>query len=143
MTAVRSIRTLAGTVAAALVVAALTLWVGVGTAQAEGAVPFPMIPKAAAGTSCVKDPDVMRRTHMDVLNHQRDDTMRMGVRGTDTQLQECLTCHAVQDASGTTVDHTNSQHFCVTCHEYAAVDPDCWQCHSSVPETGTGPQAAR
>lgn len=137
MTAVRSIRMLALALAAVLTVA-----VGTGVARADGVVPFPMIPKAAPGTTCVKDPDVMRRTHMDLLKHQRDDTLRRGVRGTDTQLQDCLTCHAVKDASGRIVSAESKDHFCVTCHAYAAVQPDCWQCHASVPE-GAGPQAAR
>lgn len=139
MTALRSIRTLA----AVAVVAALTVLVGADAARADGVVPFPMIPKAAPGTTCVEDPDIMRRTHMDLLKHQRDDTLRMGVRGTQYQLQECLTCHAVQDAKGAYVTHESSEHFCVTCHEYAAVQPDCWQCHASVPEQGAGTQAAR
>jgi len=146
MTAVRSVRHPGRALAAVAVVAALAVLIGLagtGTARAEGVVPFPMIPKAAPGTTCVKDPEVMRRTHMDLLKHQRDDTLRMGVRGTDSQLQECLSCHAVKDAStGQPVTADSSQHFCVACHEYAAVSVDCWQCHASVPK-GTGAQAAR
>ncbi len=142
MTAVRVHRAPRIAVLAAL--AALAVLIGTAggtTARAEGL--FPMIPKAAPGTTCVKDPEVMRRTHMDLLKHQRDDTLRRGVRGTDSQLQECLTCHAVRDAStGRPVSADDSRHFCVACHDYAAVEPDCWQCHSSVPQ-GTGHQAAR
>jgi len=33
-----------------------------------------------------------------------------------------------------TVD--DPQHFCRTCHDYAAVRPDCFQCHASRPGEG-------
>ena len=31
----------------------------------------------------------------------------------------------------------NDQHFCVSCHQYAAVSIDCFQCHRDIPE-GSG-----
>ena len=36
----------------------------------------------------------MRRNHMDDLKHQRNDTMRKGIRTTKYSLQKCVDCHA-------------------------------------------------
>ena len=37
----------------------------------------------AKGDKCVEPTDVMRRNHMEFILHQRDDTMRRGVRVAD------------------------------------------------------------
>ncbi|KJS34987.1 MAG: hypothetical protein VR70_16690 [Rhodospirillaceae bacterium BRH_c57] len=127
---------------AALAVTVLALVAGAGAATAAD-VPFPMVPKAAAGTQCVEEPGFMRTNHMKLLTHQRDDTVRRGIRTTQHSLQGCIDCHAVNDAAGKAVSHQSSEHFCVACHEYAAVQPDCFQCHTSLPSGQSGGQAAR
>ena len=92
--------------------------------------PLPVIERAAAGTHCVDTPAVMRRTHMDLLRHQRDDTVRGGIRGAKHSLKDCIACHAsVQTASVARAE----SNFCVSCHSYAAVKIDCFECHSSQP----------
>jgi len=113
--------------------AALVWWAGAARA-ADGRVPAPDIPKAQSGP-CVASPDVMRRNHMTLLLHQRDETVRLGERKPQFRLQQCLTCHAVKGADGKPVSYASPKHFCRTCHDYAAVSIDCFQCHSSVPET--------
>jgi predicted CXXCH cytochrome family protein len=90
----------------------------------------PALPKARAGTSCIADPATMRREHPGLLRHQRDETVRGGVRGTKVSLKACVECHA-SSASGS-VAATRGD-FCVGCHSYAAVKIDCFECHASKP----------
>ena len=97
---------------------------------AKGArVPKPVI-EAARGGQCVEPSDVMRRNHMEYLKHQRDDTMRGGVRGAKYSLKACIECHASQQTNSVTAAPTN---FCISCHSYAAVKVDCFECHATQP----------
>lgn len=112
---------------------AVTLASLVGLSVATGDVPYPDIPKGK-GEACVEDTDFMRRNHMTLLLHQRDDTMRKGIRTTQHSLKECLDCHAVPGPDSIPVTVNDPQHFCRSCHDYAAVKIDCFQCHASRPE---------
>ncbi len=91
--------------------------------------PQPVIEKARGG-QCVEDPAVMRRTHMELLKHQRDETVRGGIRGARHSLKECVACHASATTGSVAAAPTN---FCVSCHSYAAVKIDCFECHASKP----------
>jgi hypothetical protein len=104
-----------------------------------GDVPKPVIQKAK-GDKCVEDTDFMRRNHMKLLNHQRDKTMHDGVRTKQHSLKNCIDCHATADASGKETV-LGKDHFCQSCHSYAAVTIDCFQCHSSKPsgKAASGP----
>lgn len=93
--------------------------------------PRPVIERAAQGTKCVADADFMRRNHMEVLRHQRDGTVRAGDRAGKFSLQACIQCHASVKTSSVTQAETN---FCVSCHSYAAVKIDCFECHASQPK---------
>ena len=86
------------------------------------------------GDACVEDTDYMRRNHMDLLKHQRDDTMLEGIRGEPYSLTECIDCHAVYGPDAMAITAADSKHFCRSCHDYAAVSIDCFQCHASRPE---------
>jgi hypothetical protein len=117
-------------------------------AAGGGRTPAPVIEPAAKGAQCVGDPDFMRRNHMDLLKHQRDDTVRQGVRGAAYSLKGCIECHASRETNSVARAPTN---FCVSCHAYAAVKIDCFECHASQPRTKatafhpvvpTGPGAA-
>ena len=99
-------------------------------------VPYPDIPMGQ-GDSCVEDTEFMRRNHMDLLKHQRDDTMREGIRTKQHSLKECVSCHAVAGADATAVTVASPKHFCRSCHDYAAVQIDCFQCHASRPDSET------
>lgn len=106
--------------------------VGAATGLAlENSVARPAIPQASG--QCVAPKEVMRRSHMSMLKHTRDVTVRDGDRQTAQGLTACVTCHAVKDASGTAVSVSSPQHFCRACHDYAAVKIDCFECHASRP----------
>ena len=107
---------------------ALILLPFAGMAGEAQRTPVPVIEKATAGTTCVADPATMRRTHMDLLKHQRNDTVRGGVRTGAASLKACINCHASQQTHSVVQAETN---FCVSCHSYAAVQIDCFECHSS------------
>jgi len=116
-----------------LVIAIVMFGAAVAASADESRVPFPLVPKAK-GEACVRDTDFMRTNHMELLLHQRDDTVHEGVRPEKTRLTACLDCHAVKGASGTPITYKDPKHFCRTCHDYAAVSIDCFSCHNSVPE---------
>ena len=72
----------------------------------------------------------MRRSHMDMLKHQRDDTVHGGIRGAKVSLKACVECHASRETRSVAAARTD---FCVSCHSYAAVKIDCFECHASRP----------
>ena len=102
---------------------------GAGSQVAAGRVPQPSI-ESARGDKCVQDPAFMRRNHMELLKHQRDDTVHGGIRGAKYSLNGCIGCHASQATGSVAAASTN---FCQSCHVYAAVKIDCFECHSSKP----------
>ena len=79
----------------------------------------------AKGEKCIKDDAYMIRHHMDMLKHQRDDTMRRGIRSGDASLKRCMECHAGEHIAG-----GKTKTDCDSCHAYAAVKLDCWDCHA-------------
>ena len=87
----------------------------------------------SATQECVEPEEEMRRNHMKYILHQRDETMHEGVRTRQYSLEECINCHASKDENGEYVRVEDTRHFCATCHTYAAVHIDCFQCHSDVP----------
>ncbi len=84
------------------------------------------------GGQCVEDPKFMRSNHMKLILHQRDLTVRQGIRGSKYSLANCVDCHASKVDNSVLGD---SQHFCQGCHTYAAVKIDCFECHSSKRKT--------
>lgn len=85
----------------------------------------PELQKAVKGTSCIYPTEYMRTSHMKVLLEWRDQVVRHGKRlvtiGGKTYKMSltgtCLDCHA------------SKKDFCDKCHEYADVNPYCWNCH--------------
>ena len=82
--------------------------------------------KALPEKKCVEDTQFMITTHMQFLNDWRDQALRDGKRWYVNKegkkvwisLQNtCLKCHS------------NKKEFCNKCHNYAGVDPYCWDCH--------------
>ncbi len=106
-----------------------------GTLRAAelSAVPRPEITRGK-GESCVAETGFMRRNHMDLLRHQRDQTLREGIRGARFSLRDCVACHAVPGVDGVPVTADDPRFFCTACHRYAAVRIDCFECHASRPE---------
>jgi hypothetical protein len=79
---------------------------------------------------CVLEGGQMKGEHMQILDDWRDEVVRDGERyylHPDGETREksltntCLGCHG---------DKTQ---FCDKCHDYAGVDPYCWDCHN-IPE---------
>jgi predicted CXXCH cytochrome family protein len=103
---------------------------------------LPVIPEGR-GDACVEETGFMRRNHMELLKHQRDETMLKGVRSKQHSLKECLDCHAVYGPDAVAVTAASPEHFCRSCHDYAAVNIDCFQCHASRPEPGKLPDNHR
>ena len=116
-------------------------WLALGmllasTAAQAGRVPLPepqKVPPEVA-TSCVEDTDLMRDKHFEFILHQRDETMHRGIRTSKHSLKNCLNCHVQPRADGSYPRHTDPDHFCSACHEYAAVRIDCFECHFDGPE---------
>ena len=115
-------------VAAFLLAASLA---GATNAAAVGRVPQPVIEAASGTGQCVAEPAFMRRNHMDLLKHQRDDTLRSGIRTAKYSLKDCVNCHASQTTNSVTAAPSN---FCQSCHTYAAVKIDCFECHANQPQ---------
>lgn len=88
----------------------------------------------AKGDKCVQDTEFMRRNHMVMLKHQRDDTMRKGIRTTQFSLKGCVDCHASPKNNSVIGSNDN---FCQGCHSYVAVKLDCFECHSSKPKVAS------
>lgn len=98
----------------------------------ESRVPKPSI-SVGKGEQCVEPTDVMRRDHMNFLMHQRDNTVHQGVRTTKHSLVGCIDCHAQQDDQGQAMPVDAPGQFCESCHRYAAVSLDCFDCHATTP----------
>jgi hypothetical protein len=120
----------------ALLVCALLLS-AVRAQAGESRVPHPTIEPARAGTQCIADPATMRRDHPAMLEHQRDETVRSGIRGAKASLKACIACHASATTASVAKADTN---FCVSCHQYAAVRIDCFGCHATRPQASAAGQ---
>jgi hypothetical protein len=118
-----------------VLILAITILPTLAAAQDATGVPSPSITKGK-GDQCVADTNYMRRYHMKVLTHQRDDTVQNGIRTKQFSLKECIACHATTDDGGRPVPINAPGEFCASCHDYAAVKVDCFQCHATKPEDG-------
>jgi hypothetical protein len=76
---------------------------------------------------CVAPTSYMRSSHMQLLIDWRDAVVRDGNRVWTSHTgkkynmsltNECLRCH------------TDKAKFCDQCHNYASVNPFCWDCHT-------------
>lgn len=116
----------AGPIAGAAVLLATLAMAG----SALGAPPLPTLERAQRGEQCVEDTATMRRFHMEFLKHQRDETVHGGIRGAKHSLKDCVACHASTKTGSVAAAPTD---FCVSCHTYAAVKIDCFECHTGKP----------
>jgi hypothetical protein len=112
--------------------AAVILLIMAGLAAAADNQParpvLPTINIEKAG-QCVEPTAEMRRDHMKMILHQRDQTVHRGIRTTKHSLKNCIDCHA----SAKTNSVLGKDGFCESCHAYAAVRLDCFECHSPSP----------
>ncbi len=128
-----------------LVLAFLAVFGFAGGAAADGA--GPVVP-TATGDPHPEGNEHWRANHMVMMKHDRDLTMRDGVRDlapedVDIQasLAECFDCHSVKDEAGQDVSYEDERHFCRVCHDYTAVTIDCFMCHRSTPADQTAYRA--
>jgi hypothetical protein len=82
---------------------------------------------------CVEETAFMRRSHFELIKHQRDITVHQGIRKTDHSLAGCIDCHARKDARGSHVSVDAPGEFCAACHEYTGATLDCFTCHATKP----------
>jgi hypothetical protein len=84
---------------------------------------------------CVEPKELMRTSHMVIIDSWRDQALRDGDRvyenaegkEFDISLQNtCMKCHS------------NKKKFCDECHNYVAVKPYCWDCHIAPKEKEGG-----
>ncbi len=85
--------------------------------------------KAKAAKVCVEPKEFMKSEHMQILDVWRDAVVRNADRlylsssgkeynmSLSTGEESCMGCHS------------NKAEFCDKCHNYASVDPYCWDCH--------------
>lgn len=90
-----------------------------------GRTPKPVVTIENPG-KCVAPAEEMRRNHMEMLKHQRDRTLRAGIRGEPASLNGCIECHASKNTGSVLGGKEN---FCEGCHSYVAVKLDCFECH--------------
>ena len=109
--------------------------VGHAAADATSGTPISRVPRPAlaapSGGSCVEETETMRRNHMELIKHQRDRTVREGIRTTRHSLANCVACHADPKTGRVT---GSKDAFCEACHAYVAVKPDCFECHADQPK---------
>lgn len=91
------------------------------------------------GDKCVAPTEEMRREHMNMLKHHRDQTVHEGIRTKQYSLKNCIDCHANR-SNGSVIGTRDN--FCQTCHAYAAVKLDCFECHSTKPQDAARAQTA-
>jgi hypothetical protein len=104
-------------------------------ASAKGNSSGPFIPKAqrrfSEAQGCVEPTEEMRANHMEYILDQRDKTVHEGIRTRQHSLEECINCHVSDAEDAPRVD--SEKHFCNSCHTYASVNIDCFQCHADRP----------
>lgn len=119
--------------AAVLVYALLGFALVSNSALAE--TPFPTIHEPSdESLKCIQPEDEMRRNHMNYILHERDETMHEGVRNEPGSLAACIDCHVEPNENGEIAGIDSNEHFCTSCHEYASVQIDCFQCHADRPQ---------
>jgi hypothetical protein len=112
-----------------IVIATFPFWYNRGKAAPA---PVPQLTaKAKAAKVCVRSTEYMKAEHMHLLDLWRESVVRRGDRiyvspsgrkYTMSLTNTCLDCHS------------NKAEFCDRCHNYASVQPYCWDCHNDNPK---------
>jgi hypothetical protein len=89
--------------------------------------------KAAGLANCVAETEFMRRNHMELIKHERHVVVHEGIRDSKDSLAGCIACHVAPGPDDRLVSVYAHGQFCKNCHEYAAVDVNCFGCHATVP----------
>jgi hypothetical protein len=116
----------------AMLVLTSPIWYSLAAGD-SGAAPDLTLPDG----ECVEDADYMRGRHMDLLEEWREEvvrdgnkeqyTSRSGKKYEKSLTKTCLLqCHITSK--------TSKDDFCGKCHDYADVQPTCWDCHVENPK---------
>lgn len=110
-----------------VIIVTFPVWYNMVNAQN---VPKPELPKDVK--QCVGKLDYMRTSHMVLLGNWRDEVVRTENR----KVVEVGGKQYVKSLQlGCMVCHPDRVKFCDGCHNYAAVNPFCWDCHFQPKET--------
>ncbi len=82
---------------------------------------------------CVEPVEEMRRQHFEYILDHRDKTVVEGIRTKQYSLIGCIDCHITPNEQGVYARYSQETHFCASCHQFAAVRIDCFQCHADRP----------
>ncbi|MBL0713305.1 MAG: sulfate reduction electron transfer complex DsrMKJOP subunit DsrJ [Desulfosarcina sp.] len=113
-----------------IVVATSPFWYNMLIPKAPAPDPV-LTQKAKDAKTCVRDKAFMTANHMQLLDEWRDTVVRKAERiyvnaeGREYNMSlsnTCLDCHA------------NKTEFCDRCHDYASIEPYCWDCHIDNPK---------
>ena len=115
-------------------------WQGLLAREAASA-PTPAVREGL--THCIRDTAWMRRHHMELLMHTRDDVVYRGIRDPNETIPGCMNCHLTRLADGSYPTVSSPQFFCNSCHSYAGVKTDCFSCHSNRPNPAAAGGAAQ
>lgn len=87
--------------------------------------------EAKAAKVCVRPTEFMKAEHMQLLDLWRDTVVREGKRMYVNEAGKAFN----MSLSNTCLDcHSNKAEFCDRCHNYASVDPYCYDCHIDNPK---------
>ncbi len=111
------------------------LWGGLLSAGLNADVGLPELPRGK-GENCVEPTELMRKNHIKYLVHQRDLTVRSGIRTPRHSLVGCVACHAQRDPDdhGQFIAVDAPGQFCQSCHVFTGVKLDCFECHAAKPD---------
>jgi hypothetical protein len=106
-----------------VVLAALPIWHAL---WAAGDISRPELELPQDESQCIEDTEFMRNRHQDFLNQWRNAVVRDGETEYTSTAGEIHT----MSLTGTCLScHDNRDTFCTRCHDYANVEPRCWDCH--------------
>jgi len=108
-----------------VVLAAFPFW---NRLFAAGDATAPELEMPENATRCVEAAQYMTANHMDLLNRWRDAVVREGETEYTSRTLPDQTY--TMSLTGTCLGcHTSREAFCTRCHDYANVEPTCWDCH--------------
>ena len=109
-----------------LIIGTFPIWYSLAIGE-SGERPELEYPDPEEHLNCIEDKEFMISNHMDILDDWRDSVVRDGVTTYESEAFDetfemsltdtCLGCHDSRET------------FCNRCHDYADVDPYCWDCH--------------
>lgn len=114
----------------------LTLLLGLSGAMLQagctGETPAPEIAEAR-DQPCVEEAETMRRDHPRILAQEKAAAVVDGRRTPERGLRGCVECHGDSEDTPVRLEPAEPQ-FCASCHQYAGVSNNCFECHSSRPD---------